>query len=300
MQHPKELVDEFLSHIAVERGLSKNTVSAYSNDLSIYLEHLLAEGVEPQDSNIDAVRSFLETQKAEGLGSTTLARRTASIRGFHKFLVREGIVDEYHLSGLRVPKKPLDLPDAISEADMGRLLSSIEDVDSYRARDRAMLETMYSGGLRVSEVIGLDLADIDFEDGTIKAMGKGSKERIVPLGAIASDRLSGYVETHRPALMTGAHGPVETALFLNRFGARLSRQACWKAVKSYAVVLGLKGKVTPHTFRHSFATHMLENGADLRVVQELLGHSSISTTQIYTHLSKKHLREAYSKHHPRA
>jgi len=293
-------MDEFLSHITVERGLSRNTVAAYTNDLTLYLIFLEGVGVEPKDVDLNRVRDFLELQRGEGLGSTTLARRTASIRGFHKFLVREGAVDEYRLSGLRVPKQPLDLPDAISEADMGRLLGAIQEVDAYRARDRAMLETMYSAGLRVSEVVGLDLSDVDLEDSTIRAFGKGSKERIVPVGAIAAERVSNYIEYHRPSLLNDSRGSIETALFLNRFGGRLSRQACWKIVRAAALAASLKGKVTPHTFRHSFATHMLENGADLRVVQELLGHSSISTTQIYTHLSKKHLREAYSTHHPRA
>ncbi len=293
-------MDEFLSHITVERGLSRNTVAAYTSDLTLYLSFLAGAGVEPKDVDLDRVRDFLEAQRGEGLGSTTLARRTASIRGFHKFLVREGVVDEYRLSGLRVPKLPLDLPDAISEDDMGHLLGAIQEVDAYRARDRAMLETMYSGGLRVSEVVGLDLSDVDLEDSTIRALGKGSKERIVPLGTIASDRLSNYIQSHRPSLLKNSRGPIETAMFLNRFGQRLSRQACWKIVKAAALAAGLQSKVTPHTFRHSFATHMLENGADLRVVQELLGHSSISTTQVYTHLSKKHLRELYSTHHPRA
>ena len=293
-------MDEFLSHITVERGLSRNTVAAYTHDLTLYLSFLADVGVEPKDVDLDRVRDFLEAQRGEGLGSTTLARRTASIRGFHKFLVREGVIGEYRLSGLRVPKQPIDLPDAISEDDMAHLLGAIQEVDSFRSRDRAMLETMYSGGLRVSEVVGLDLSDVDLEDSTIRALGKGSKERIVPLGAIASDRLSSYIHSHRPSLLKNSRDPIETAIFLNRFGQRLSRQACWKIVKVAALVAGLEGKVTPHTFRHSFATHMLENGADLRVVQELLGHSSISTTQIYTHLSKKHLRASYLTHHPRA
>lgn len=297
------LVDEYLSYLSVERGLSKNTIAAYSRDLASYLRHLSEIRVSLPKVQLEHVRSFLSVCVTTGAAPTSLARKIASIRGLHKFLVREGLVEKFTLSELRTPKRPLSLPGAISVDEMGRLLDALHPVDPLSIRDWALLELLYSCGLRVGEAVGLDVGDVDFLQSSLRAFGKGRKERIVPMGEAAARSIAQYQREARPQLLAAersVHQHDEAALFLNRWGRRLSRQSAWKTVQRYAQLAGIASRVTPHTFRHSFATHLLENGADLRVVQELLGHSSISTTQIYTHLSKGRLREVYLKAHPRA
>jgi integrase/recombinase XerD len=298
-------VDRFLDHLTVERGLSKNTLEAYRRDLTRYAGFLRDRGIaDPVGAGEREIAGFVAhlsaSQYAPGKGyrPSSVARSLAAVRSFHRFLVREGETSADPAEGVARPKVPRNLPRPLTVEEVGALVGApAEDGNPASLRDRAMLETLYGAGLRISELVGLDVDDVDLDEGSVRAMGKGSRQRVVPLGRYAVKALSAYMVRGRPAL-TGPRS--RAALFLNQRGGRLSRQGCTNIVKAMARRAGIRKRVTPHMLRHSFATHLLEGGADVRVVQELLGHASVATTQIYTLVTSDRLREVYFESHPRA
>ena len=294
----EESAAEFLNYLGVERSSSKNTLQSYGLDIRRYIGFLDAQGVEePGDINTDLVVRFMGHLAAEGLSERSAARTASSVRSFHAFLLREGISETLPTGRLESPNFPRKLPRVLSLEQVERLLEAPDSPDARGVRDHAMLETLYATGIRISELTGLNVPDLDLAEREVRVYGKGGKERLVPLGSQAAASLERYLRWGRPKLLKSSS---ERAVFLNRLGTRLTRQGCWKIILGHAEKAGLAGLMTPHTLRHSFATHLLENGADLRSIQELLGHASISTTQIYTHVSREKLREVYLKAHPRA
>ncbi|HSL15082.1 MAG TPA: site-specific tyrosine recombinase XerD [Actinomycetota bacterium] len=297
-------IGRFVDHLVVERGLSSNTVQAYQRDLARYGEHLgrrrVQDATEASEEDVATfVARLSATPHRDGrrYRPASVVRALSSVRAFHRFLMREGATDRDPTAAIVRPKTPRGLPRPITVDDVGKLLAAPQPSTADGARDRAMLETLYGAGVRVSELVGLDVDDVDLEGGSVRVLGKGSKERDVPLGRYARDAIAAYLSTARPSLATARS---RGALFLNRRGGRLSRQACWTMIRRYAGLAGIDKRITPHTLRHSFATHLLEGGADVRVVQELLGHASVATTQVYTLVTKEHLREVYFSAHPRA
>ena len=293
-------LERYLRHLTVERGLSKNTLAAYGSDLARYLDYLERLSTRPEQVSSNQVGDFAQQLTALGLKASSANRILAAVRGFHKFLVLEGIRDDDPATRLRPPKLPKRLPKALSQDQVTQLLSASgpepedEGADLIRLRDRAILELMYSTGARVSEIVALDLDEVN-DSGLLRVRGKGSKERIVPVGSYAARSLNSYLVRTRPAL---ARLRGERALFLNKLGGRLSRQSIWEIIQKAGSACNLE--VSPHSLRHSFATHLIEGGADVRVVQELLGHASVATTQIYTLITVDTLREVYAQAHPRA
>ncbi len=295
----------WLNHLDVERGVSANTLSSYRRDLARYTAYLEGHGVrEPADVTEGHVTDFLATLR-EGtaehppLAASSAARTLVAVRGFHRFLVLEGDVPGDPASAVSPPRPPARLPKAISIDDVERLLAAASLGDTPASlRDRALLEVLYGAGARISEAVGLDIDDIDAQDGVVRLFGKGSKERLVPLGSYAADALGAYLVRGRPTLASKGKGTA--AVFLNQRGGRLSRQSAWTVMRTAADRAQLAAHVSPHTLRHSFATHLLDGGADVRVVQELLGHASVTTTQIYTLVTVQRLREVYAQSHPRA
>ena len=292
----KLIILEYLAHLRVERGLSENTITAYEKDLTQFYEYCRTEEVPLQQMTHHHIREFLVHVGGSEISARTRARKVAALRGFFQYLVDEGELSTDPTSDLESPKFAMTLPDVLSISEVDKLLNAPRLDKPTGYRDRAILEVLYGAGLRVSELVELNLGDVD-ELGYVRCMGKGSKERIVPIGRSALNAVEVYVRAARPRL---AKNPRESALFLNARGGRLTRQSVWKMLKKYAHDSGIKQDISPHTLRHSFATHLLQNGADLRAVQEMLGHVDISTTQIYTHLTKSHLRDVYLKAHPRA
>lgn len=294
-------VDEYLGHLSVERGASRHTLSAYGRDLTQYREFLAGRGVAEVGSvSADDVTAFVAHLRARGLAPSTVERKVAAIKGFHKFLVREGITSNHPTARLPLPKVPERLPDVVSIDEVDRVLGQPFPHGPVGLRDRAILETLYGCGLRVSELVGLDTTDVDLHEGFVRVFGKGSKERVVPVAGMASASLDAYLREGRPRLRaTRSIAGVGSALFLNQRGGRLSRQSVFVLVRTYGARVGMDG-LHPHTLRHSYATHMLEGGADLRSLQEMLGHADISTTQVYTHVDRRHIREEYLTTHPRA
>ena len=295
------VVDEYLGHLSVERGASRHTLAAYRRDLAEYATFLELRGV-VDVSRVSAqdVTSFVGSLRERGLAPSSVERKVAAIKGFHKFLVREGVTTNHPTARLPLPKVPERLPGVISIEEVDRLLAQPFPDGPAGLRDRALLETLYGCGLRVSELVGLDTTDVDIAGGFLRVWGKGSKERVVPVAGMASNALDAYLRQGRPALRPArAVSNTSSALFLNQRGGRLSRQSVFVLVRSYGARVGLEG-LHPHTLRHSFATHMLEGGADLRSLQEMLGHADISTTQVYTHVDRRHIREEYLTTHPRA
>lgn len=304
-------LDDYLGYLAVERGSSENTIESYGRDLRRYLFDLEGRGVtHPDDVRREAIEEHLRELSDAGLAPASIERAISAIKGFHRFMVSEQITDNHPSSTLVLPKKPDRLPDVISREDAFRLLDERMFVwngtgEGPRAqrqaallkRDQAVLETLYGCGLRVSELCGLDLRDVSLDDELVRVFGKGSKERLVPILGSAARVMASYLEEARPALLSG-RAPTQ-AVFLNTRGGRITRQAVHNIVRSYGEYAGIEG-LHPHTLRHSFATHLLEGGADLRIVQELLGHASISTTQLYTHVDRTHVRMVYLEAHPRA
>jgi len=295
----------WLDHLRVERGAADNTLTSYRRDLSRYEQFLGDRGIEDpaavRESDVtDFLASLREgTPERPPLSSSSTARTLVAVRGLHRFLALEGVTQTDPAVGVAPPKVPKRLPKAISVGEVERLLEAASLGDSPAAlRDRAMLEVLYGGGARISEAVGLDLDDLDLEQESVRLLGKGSKERIVPLGHYAREAVTAYTVRARPSL--AAKGKGTPALFLNQRGGRISRQGAWAAIHAAAERAGLGDTVSPHTLRHSFATHLLEGGADIRVVQELLGHASVTTTQIYTMVTVQHLREVYAAAHPRA
>lgn len=295
----------YLDHLAVERGLAANTLASYRRDLRRYVAYLRAAGLtEPAGVTEQHVAEFLRSlREGDGehpaLGASSAARAVVAVRGLHRFLVREGLVPADPASDVRPPTLPRKLPKAIPIDQVELLLGAASADGSPRAlRDRALLEVLYGTGARISEAVGLDRDDVDPDGATVLLHGKGGKERIVPVGSYAKRAVEAYLVRGRPALAASGRGT--PALFLNARGGRLSRQSAWTVLRTAAERAGLPGRVSPHTLRHSFATHLLDGGADVRVVQELLGHASVTTTQIYTLVTVDRLREVYAAAHPRA
>ena len=293
--------DRYLRYVTLERGRSPHTVAAYRGDLARYLEFLGSRGlITPDQVTPDDLRSFVDS--LEGAAST-VARKLSSIKNFHRFLLAEGVVVTDPSSPLPSPARATRLPKALTVDQVGRLLDSVIGDDSHALRDRALLEFLYATGARISEALGLSVDDVLGDDGrvseVIRVTGKGQKQRIVPVGSYARAAMDSYLTRSRPALVRGQK-KATPAVFLGLRGAELSRQNAWLIVQSAANRAGLEGLVSPHTLRHSFATHVLSGGADIRVVQELLGHASVATTQIYTKVTIDTLREVYQGAHPRA
>jgi len=295
----------WLDHLDVERGVARNTLAAYGRDLDRYLAYLTGLGVgSPQEVTETHVAGFLADLRTGShgrmpLSASSAARTLVAVRGWHRFLALEGRTSADPAEGVRPPKTPLRLPKAISVDQVERLLAAASLGDTpVSLRDRALFEVLYGAGARISEAIGLDVDDIDLQTGTVRLFGKGSKERLVPVGRYAREAVAAYLVRARPAL--AARGKGTPAVFLGARGARLSRQTAWAALAAAGERAGLSGHLSPHTLRHSFATHLLEGGADVRVVQELLGHASVTTTQIYTMVTVARLREVYAESHPRA
>ncbi|HSK47335.1 MAG TPA: site-specific tyrosine recombinase [Coriobacteriia bacterium] len=297
----RTLIDDYLGHLAVERGASPNTLSAYSRDLEEYAVFLDDRRIESVDSvRREDVTAFVEALRLRGLAPASVERKVAAVKGLHKFLVREGVTENHPTARVPLPKVPERLPDVVSMTDIDRLLSQPFPDGPLGLRDRAALETLYGCGLRVSELVGLDTGDVDVSNGFLRVLGKGSKERSVPIAGMALHAVGAYMASGRPFLRpVRSVGRAESALFLNARGGRISRQSIHRMVREYGGRIGLPA-LHPHTLRHSFATHMLEGGADLRALQEMLGHADISTTQVYTHVDRRHVREEYLSTHPRA
>lgn len=294
----EELIDQFLNYLTVERGLATNTIASYRHDLAKFDSFLKKQHV----SSIEAVKKellikYLMHLKDSGLATNSISRNLAALKTFYRFLVNERYVKENVAGFLESPKLWKKLPNVLAIDEVDRLISA-PDARNWRGiRDRATLELLYATGMRVSEISNLRIDNINMDVGFIKCVGKGSKERIIPLGSRAKDSLKKYLAKSRTKLSKKAIQ--DKSLFLTRLGRRMSRQSFWKMIKFYARKSGIKKEITPHMLRHSFATHLLERGADLRIVQEMLGHSDISTTQIYTHINKERLKSIHHKFHPR-
>ncbi len=327
-----EAIDSFLNYLVVEKGFSRNTQDAYKNDLNQFVDYAQGGTNGSNGSNgtngschswrqvdLNLLTDYVSSlRKKKGYSETTTARKVATLKSFFNFLVQEEAIEQDPSEFLSIPKVGRNLPKFLTEEEVQRLLQLADAGTSPEdSRDRAILELLYATGLRVSELISLDIHDVNIKDGYVRCFGKGGKERIVYIYPRAAEALSAYLEGARPSLLSHGHNGnhrgngsspssngvdkhEEKALFLNRRGDRLTRQWIWVILKNYAEKSGLKKTLTPHTLRHSFATHMLRGGASLRHVQELLGHSSITTTQIYTHLTNEHVRREFDRSHPRS
>jgi integrase/recombinase XerD len=298
----EHLLLDFLAYLEFERGLSRNTLEAYRSDLLQYGAHLARQELDPLEAGHSDLAAFLAALTAGDAehppaSPATVQRKVACLRSFHRHLRREGLLDHDPTADLRAPRRSQRLPHVLTRGEVKRLLEQPAGTSPHGLRDRALLEVMYACGLRASEAIGLEVGDLDLEAGVVRARGKGGKERLVPMGRAAVRALVAYLRHGRQRL---AGSRLEAALFLNRRGGALTRQGLYKIVQRHARTAGLEGKMSPHTLRHTFATHLLAGGCDLRSVQEMLGHADIATTQIYTHLSAERLKDVYFKTHPRA
>ena len=300
----KEEINSFLNYLTVEKGFSENTTFAYRNDLqqlaSFAEEEATKQGLMPSWANFSrqGMLSYMLNLKERNYAATTIARKVAASRSFFGFLKAEGIIKTDPTENMSSPSVGRSLPKPISISQVRQLLDQPAKLSTMEAkRDKTMLELLYASGMRISELVSLNLGDVDTEGGYVRCFGKGHKERLVPIYEQAARMVKEYVEETRPKLV---HYKDEVALFLNPRGERLTRQGFWQKLKDYAKSANLGKQISPHTLRHSFATHMLSGGADLRVVQELLGHANISTTQVYTHLTSEHVRRTYERSHPRA
>ncbi len=293
-----DAIAEFLASVRAERGLSPNTSEAYRRDLTQYRAHLESAGVDAlRDVSPDHVAEFVATLNRRGMAATTISRKIAAVRGMHRFLVAEGLATTDPTSLLATPQRPANLPKALTVDEVVRLIDAAGGDTPLAARDQALLEFMYASGCRVAEAVQLDVLDLDLEEAVAIVTGKGNRQRLVPLGSYAIAALRRYLERR---LELKGDRPDPGALFLSSRGRRLTRQAVWQLVRKHAVAAGLDpARVSPHVLRHSVATHMVEGGADLRTVQEMLGHASMSTTQVYTRVSPRHLYEVYVASHPR-
>lgn len=292
------LADQYINYLLVEKGLGKKTLVAYSRDLARYFNFMKQESIDgPGENDTALILKHLIAMKTDGLGARSRARHLVAIRGFYRFLVQEKVIRTDPSRTIDLPKNGLKLPEVLSTDDVNRLLEAPGSETPKGLRNTAMLELLYASGLRVSELVNLKLLDINLEAGFVRVFGKGSKERIVPMGTRAVDALQVYLATGRPGLLkadlTSPH------LFVARAGKPMTRQGFWKLLRKYALEAGLTQRVSPHSLRHSFASHLLEGGADLRAVQVMLGHVDISTTQIYTHVAMERLREIHGRFHPR-
>ena len=296
-------VEDFLTWLAAERGRSVNTLAAYRRDLRGYVAWLTDRSVSLADADEPTIASYVAAIRATGQAPASVARALVAVRSLYRFMAQEGYLDVDPTAQIDVPRVPKGLPKPLTEAEVSSLLESVSGKDAIGLRDRAILEVLYGTGLRISELIGLGLADVDVQSGLIRAFGKGAKERMVPVGRFARDALSAYLSpSGREVLVPTqwARRDDAEAVFLNRRGGRLTRQGAWQIVRSHGDRVGLGDRLTPHVLRHSCATHMLDHGADIRAVQELLGHASLSTTQVYTLVSTERLRVVYESAHPRA
>ncbi len=292
------LIDDFLHRLAVEKGYSENTVRAYARDLVELADFMEGRRRPLTAATVQDVRAFLAAQQGRGLARSTIARRSASVRSFYRFLAREGVLESNPMSALRAPRREQKLPVFMTVEEVEKLLDQPDTSTWIGCRDVAVLETLYGGGLRVGELVGLDYDDVDLGSGLVRVEGKGKKERVVPVGRCAARAVGRYLAC------TGEGVPERRdprALFVNATeGTRLSARSVRRIVDRHVAAAGLNPRVSPHALRHSFATHMVTNGADLRAVQELLGHENLSTTQVYTHLTHEHLKRVYETAHPRA
>ena len=290
-------IDAFLASALAEQGLANRSIDAYRQDLSDFTRFVVARGAaSPARVQHAAITVYLISLRRQGRAASTVKRRIAAIRSLYKYLQREGVLAHDPTLDLASPRLPRRLPRILTVNEVERLLAAPNPGVQEGVRDRALLELMYATGLRVSETVGLDLSDLDLAHEVVRCIGKGNKERLVPLGSQAVRALREYLGKARPRL---ARRHSTQALFVSRLGGRFSRQGCWKLIRRYARRSGITTPVTPHMLRHSFATHLLERGADLRAVQEMLGHATISMTQVYTHLTRDRLREVYRQSHPR-
>jgi integrase/recombinase XerC len=296
-----DYVTQFLDYLQHERNVSPHTLRGYSRDLCDFLEFVRAgDAFVPASVDALAIRGFLASLRERGASKATIARKLAALRSFYKFLMRRAIVEASPVAAVKTPKQEKRLPRFLDEGEVGKLLDAPGPDDAFPGRDKALLETLYSTGLRVSELVGLDVEDVDLRSGMIRARGKGRKERLVPIGSVAIQAVGEYVAGERPRLLRPLGGEAVRALFLNRDGTRLSARSVRRVLGRYTRRTGLPSRTSPHTLRHTFATHLLDHGADLRSVQELLGHESLATTQIYTHVTTERMRETYLESHPRA
>ncbi|MDR1195536.1 MAG: site-specific tyrosine recombinase XerD [Endomicrobium sp.] len=284
---------DFISYITVEKGLSKNTVLAYKSDLGKFFEFCKKQRLAVEEFKHNDITDFLWEIKTEGLKPRSIYRMIESLRQFYKFLNIEDLIKNNPTAYLAVPRIPEDLPGMLSFEEVELLLNSVSASDDMNIRNRAMLELLYATGLRVSELINLKFSNINIDEAFLKVMGKGAKERLIPFGSKARNFLNVYLQKRKPVSNVGEH------VFISRLGKKLSRVEFWRQLKNIAVKAGINKNITPHTLRHSFASHLLAGGADIRFVQEMLGHSSISTTQIYTHLDNTKLKQQHKKYHPR-
>lgn len=298
MNKLQEDVEDYLRYSQIERGLSDNTIFAYRQDLMDFLAFLKKEGLDSWPTKAVDIDAFLAEQRDLNKATSSISRMISSLRKFYQWLVRQNIQKINPMLEIDSPKKEHRLPVALSVDEVTKLLDQPDITKKLGIRDRALLETLYATGIRVSELINLKFSDLHEELKLLKVLGKGSKERLIPISDVAISWIKSYQEKVRDPLLLKS-GKYTDTIFLNNRGGTLTRQAVWQIIKRYCQMAGIRKNVTPHTLRHTFATHLLENGADLRVVQEILGHSDISTTQIYTNLSQQHILQVYAKTHPR-
>lgn len=290
-------VDQYINYLVFEKGLSEKSIESYSSDLSNYLEFLKQKGVKDiTQTDTPLILKHMIALRESGLGSKSCARHLITLRGFYKFLAQEKILEFDPAKLIDLPKSGLKLPDVLSVSEINLLLNIPDSNKPLGKRNSAMLELLYAAGLRVSELVNLKFLDVNLEACFVRVMGKGSKERIVPFGLFARNKIDDYINNSRPLLLKNR---ISQYLFVARAGKPMTRQGFWKLLKKYVKQAGIRKKVTPHSFRHSFASHLLEGGADLRTVQVMLGHVDISSTQIYTHVARDHLRQIHEKYHPR-
>ena len=298
MTNLSEQVEDYLRYSQVERGLSNNTITAYRQDLTSFIRFLQKENLTSWPTKVLDIDAFLAEQRDQKKAASSISRLITSLRKFYQWLVRQNIQKLNPMLEIDSPKKRRTLPVALTVNEVNKLLQQPDTKKKLGLRDRALLETLYATGIRVSELINLKFTDLHEELRLVKVFGKGSKERLIPISEVALSWIDSYKEKVRDPLILKI-GKNTDFIFLNSRGSSLTRQAVWQIIKHYCKMAGIQKNVTPHTLRHTFATHLLENGADLRVVQEILGHSDISTTQIYTNLSQKHILQVYEKTHPR-
>jgi integrase/recombinase XerD len=293
----QDLIEIFLNYLSVERGASPNTIDSYKNDLLFYQNYLREKGINSfLKVNRQDINDFMLKQKEKNLSASSISRRLSCLKTFYRFLLREKIISFDPTEAMQSPKLWKKVPDTLNVEEIEKLISQPNIKTKIGIRDKAILDTLYATGMRVSEVVNLKLQQLNLEMGFLRCIGKGNKERIIPLGRYACNAIKKYLQESRGFLLGKKQSDF---LFLNRQGYQISRQGIWKIIKKYARLAGIKKPVRPHILRHSFATHLLERGADLRSVQEMLGHSDISTTQVYTHINKDYLKMIHKKFHPR-
>ena len=296
LQSDDALIDQFLDWIWLESGLSQHTITAYRTDLRLYSKWLAKRHTRLSKASRSDLLAYLSFRMENGVQSRTVARFLSTMKRYYQYALAQKWLTTNPVKDVVMPKTMRHLPKVISEQEVEKLLGAADARTPYGLRDRAMLETLYATGLRVSELVNLSLAEINLQAGIVRVTGKGNKQRLVPMGEESIDWVAQYLDTGRPDLL---RKKITDAVFLSSRGTAMSRQAFWQIIKKYAALIGLKSDLSPHTLRHAFATHLINHGADLRTTQMLLGHSDLSTTQIYTHVAKERLKSLHAKHHPR-